>query len=149
MKKNQNGVTLIALAVTIIVMLILAGVTMATLTGDTGIITQSRRTAAASTEGTLKENMSAAFTSVSMEVQTERAVSAAIENADVNHLDKEKYCFIKGNIIDDIQTKDAVGYEKYDVVVANILADVIVPLSAHISTSNVTPIPPLKSWNLC
>ena len=25
------------------------------------------------------------------------------------------------------------GYEKYDVVVANILADVIVPLSAHIS----------------
>ena len=63
----------------------------------------------------------------------ERAVSAAIENADVNHLDKEKYCFIKGNIIDDIQTKDAVGYEKYDVVVANILADVIVPLSAHIS----------------
>ena len=82
MKKNQNGVTLIALAVTIIVMLILAGVTMATLTGDTGIITQSRRTAAASTEGTVKENMSAAFTSVSMEVQTERAVSAAYSAED-------------------------------------------------------------------
>ena len=38
MKKNQNGVTLIALAVTIIVMLILAGATMSMLTGNSGII---------------------------------------------------------------------------------------------------------------
>ena len=38
MKKNQNGVTLIALAVTIIVMLILAGATMSMLTGNSGIM---------------------------------------------------------------------------------------------------------------
>ena len=40
-KKNQ-GVTLIALAITIIVLLILAGVTVATLTGDNGIIKSSK-----------------------------------------------------------------------------------------------------------
>ena len=34
-----------------------------------------------------------------------------------------------GNIIDDKEVQDQVGYEKYDVVTANILADVLVPLT--------------------
>ena len=42
-RKKQKGITLIALAVTIIVMLILAGVTIATLTGENGIITQATK----------------------------------------------------------------------------------------------------------
>ena len=33
------------------------------------------------------------------------------------------------NIIDDKAVQDQVGYEKYDIVVANILADVLVPLT--------------------
>lgn len=41
--KENKGITLIALAVTIIVMLILAGVTISTLTGENGIITNSRK----------------------------------------------------------------------------------------------------------
>ena len=48
MKKNQNGVTLIALAVTIIVMLILAGATMSMLTGNSGIMTNAKKSSAAS-----------------------------------------------------------------------------------------------------
>ena len=82
MKKNQNGVTLIALAVTIIVMLILAGVTMATLTGENGIITQSRRAAAASTEAKVKENMLAAYNSVLLAVQMDRSGSEAYNAQD-------------------------------------------------------------------
>ena len=39
--KVSNGITLIALVITIIVLLILAGVTIATLTGDNGILTQA------------------------------------------------------------------------------------------------------------
>ena len=35
-----------------------------------------------------------------------------------------------GNIITDKAVQDKVGYECYDIVVANILADVIIPLSA-------------------
>ena len=44
MKKEQlksRGITLIALVITIIVLLILAGVSIATLTGDSGIITKA------------------------------------------------------------------------------------------------------------
>ena len=39
--KNKNGITLIALVITIIVLLILAGVTIATLTGENGILTRA------------------------------------------------------------------------------------------------------------
>ena len=42
--KSKNGITLIALVITIIVLLILAGVTIATLTGDNGILTKAQST---------------------------------------------------------------------------------------------------------
>lgn len=42
MKKEIDGITLIALIITIIILLILAGVTIATLTGENGILTQAR-----------------------------------------------------------------------------------------------------------
>ena len=41
MQKNSKGITLIALVITIIVLLILAGVTIAALTGDNGILNQA------------------------------------------------------------------------------------------------------------
>ena len=34
-----------------------------------------------------------------------------------------------GNIIDDKEVQDTAGYDKYDIVTANILADVLVPLT--------------------
>ena len=40
--KKENGITLIALIVTIIVLLILAGVSIAMLTGDNGILSQAQ-----------------------------------------------------------------------------------------------------------
>ena len=43
MVKNNKGITLIALVITIIVLLILAGVSIAMLTGENGILTQSTR----------------------------------------------------------------------------------------------------------
>ena len=42
-KKQENGITLIALVITIIVMLILAGISIAMVTGDNGILTQAAR----------------------------------------------------------------------------------------------------------
>lgn len=41
--RKTNGITLIALVITIIVLLILTGVSIAMLTGDTGILTQAQR----------------------------------------------------------------------------------------------------------
>ncbi len=60
------------------------------------------------------------------------AVTATLENAAFNNIDMNKYKVISGNIIDDEAIQQEVGIECYDVVVANILADVIIPLSAEI-----------------
>lgn len=58
----------------------------------------------------------------------ENAIDAANENAQVNGITSDQYKVLIGNLIDDKAVKDEVGYEAYDVVVANILADVIIAL---------------------
>ncbi len=57
------------------------------------------------------------------------AITAVKENMEVNGVEEDKYTVMLGNIIDDKEVQDAVGYEKYDMVVANILAEVLVPLT--------------------
>ena len=57
------------------------------------------------------------------------AIDATHENMEVNGIRKDQYEVMTGNIIDDTAVQDAVGYEKYDIVAANILADVLVPLT--------------------
>ena len=57
------------------------------------------------------------------------AIDATHENMEVNGSRKDQYEVMIGNIIDDKAVQDAVGYEKYDIVAANILADVLVPLT--------------------
>lgn len=57
------------------------------------------------------------------------AIDATHENMEVNGIRKDQYGVMIGNIIDDKAVQDAVGYEKYDIVAANILADVLVPLT--------------------
>ena len=57
------------------------------------------------------------------------AIDATYENMDNNGISREQYEVMLGNIIDDKAVQDKVGYEKYDIVAANILADVLVPLT--------------------
>lgn len=57
------------------------------------------------------------------------AVEAVRENSEVNGITPEQFHMMIGNIIDDKAVQDEVGYEKYDIVVANILAEVLVPLT--------------------
>ncbi|MCI9340541.1 MAG: 50S ribosomal protein L11 methyltransferase [Dorea sp.] len=57
------------------------------------------------------------------------AIDATHENMEANGILKEQYEVMIGNIIDDRSVQDAVGYERYDIVAANILADVLVPLT--------------------
>lgn len=57
------------------------------------------------------------------------AIDATHENMEVNGIRKDQYEVMIGNIIDDKEVQDKVGYEKYDIVVANILADVLIPLT--------------------
>ena len=57
------------------------------------------------------------------------AVEAVLENLESNHIDPEKFEMMIGNIITEKEIQDRVGYGCYDIVVANILADVLVALS--------------------
>ena len=58
MFKKESGITLIALVITIIVLLILAGVTIAMLTGENGLLSRATSTKEASDIGTAKELIS-------------------------------------------------------------------------------------------
>ena len=57
------------------------------------------------------------------------AITATKENLEANDISDSSMDVMIGNIIDDKAVQDAVGYEKYDIVTANILADVLVPLT--------------------
>lgn len=60
------------------------------------------------------------------------AIDATYENMEANGIKKNQYEVMIGNLIDDPAIQDAVGYEKYDIVAANILADVLVSLTPAI-----------------
>lgn len=57
------------------------------------------------------------------------AVPAVEENKEVNGIAPDDFEMMIGNIISEKAVQDHVGYECYDIVVANILADVLVPLT--------------------
>ncbi len=60
----------------------------------------------------------------------EVAVKVAAENLEVNQINSEEVTLYAGNLIDDEELQNETGFNCYDIVVANILADVIIPLSA-------------------
>ena len=76
-KLNQKGITLIALVITIIVLLILAGVSIAMLTGQNGILTQAQ------SAKTTNENKSA-------EEKVKLAIMAARSQSETGALDADK-----------------------------------------------------------
>ena len=101
MNKKNNGITLIALVITIIVLLILAGVTIATLTGENGILTR----ASEASEQTKKANI---------EEQVKLAVTASIgEDGKIN--------------LDDLNTElGKIEGEKTGIPVSSLPADITI-----------------------
>lgn len=57
------------------------------------------------------------------------AVEAVKDNMEQNNIDSSSFEMMIGNIISEKEIQDRVGYDCYDIVVANILADVLVPLT--------------------
>jgi len=53
----------------------------------------------------------------------------AYANAEMNGLSRDRYVVLTGDVINDEVVKEKIGYNKYDVVLANIVADVIISLS--------------------
>ena len=61
MFRGQKGITLVALVITIIVLLILAGVTIAALSGDNGILTNASKSQQENALGNAKDTISMAI----------------------------------------------------------------------------------------
>lgn len=57
------------------------------------------------------------------------AIDAVAQNCEANGINPEQFEMMIGNIITEKEVQDKVGYGCYDIVVANILADVLVPLT--------------------
>lgn len=65
----------------------------------------------------------------------EDCIASSYENFAVNHLSKKKGEFYQGNLIDDDALQEKIGRERYDVVFANILADIIIPMAPVLATT--------------
>lgn len=63
----------------------------------------------------------------------DNAITAVRENLEANGISESQFKVLQGNIIDDKTIRDQAGYECYDIVAANILADVIIMLQKEIA----------------
>ena len=68
--KQVKGITLIALVITIIVLLILAGVSIAMLTGQNGILTQANNAKVEQSHGAVREGIALAYNEYQIEINT-------------------------------------------------------------------------------
>lgn len=64
----------------------------------------------------------------------ENATTATNENLEVNNITQDKCKVHTGNILEDRNLREKLGYDEYDIVVANILADVLLPLTPIVPT---------------
>ena len=123
--KEKKGITLIALVITIIVLLILAGVTIATLTGDNGILTQTTKAKEESEKAEIIE-----------QIQLDIA-DKQIEN--LGSIDEDEFYEILGKYgtvsVDETMLTTTKG--NYDILISDIY-------SGEIASSLVTT--PILSW---
>ena len=95
--KNQKGITLIALVVTIVVLLILAGTAIAMLQGDNGIMTQAQNAKAANTEAEVVEKIKMAYSTVNTIV-----VSKTSTDSNYNPQTEENEKALAQKVVDEI-----------------------------------------------
>ena len=89
---SMKGITLIALVVTIVVLLILAGVSISMLGGENGIIKQAQKSKNETTLGEIKEEINVAWGKVYMDKN--------LENIDIDDLNN-----LKDEILENINDK--------------------------------------------
>ena len=100
MLKNQKGITLIALVITIIVLLILAGVSIAMLTGNNGILTQANNSKYSTARAEAVEKINLALNAVKTEVYAKRVNDADWDpTADTNFTDAIKPILTTDDIV--------------------------------------------------
>lgn len=62
-------------------------------------------------------------------------VDAVAENKAANEIPDDDFRLYIGNLIDDEKTREAVGFDRYDIVTANILAEILVKMAPAIASA--------------
>jgi len=61
----------------------------------------------------------------------ENAVRIAKENAELNNIFDDRFTLFAGNVTEDEKLQNEIGYNKYDMIVINIIADIIIGMSSN------------------
>ncbi len=81
--RNQKGITLVALVITIIVLLILAGVSISLVLGNNGVLTQASEAVITNEKATVKQDMDMAFADANMEYTTKQSMGTLGDTEDL------------------------------------------------------------------
>ncbi len=84
--KDQKGITLIALVITIIVLLILAGVSIAMLTGENGILTKATSAGEKSAEAEFEESVKLVVAEIVLNQKTGETDNSKMDAASIKAL---------------------------------------------------------------
>ena len=81
--RNQKGITLVALVITIIVLLILAGVSISLVLGNNGVLTQASEAVITNEKATIKQDMDMAFADANMDYTTKQSMGTLTDTEDL------------------------------------------------------------------
>ena len=132
--KRNNGITLIALVVTIVVLLILAGVSISMLTGENGIITQAQKAKEQSEIGEEKEAISVAYSGAKIKNEGKEVTANNMQdqfnyngtkanasgNIKIQFTDSKRWYSIdgNGNIEGPFESEDEIVIERVNIVIS-------------------------------
>ena len=131
--REQKGITLIALVVTIIVLLILAGVSIAMLTGDNGLLTKAEEAEEAGKYGALIASVNTELAALQIDVLAGRTVDESkLKDAIEVNSAEEKVTVTKAKNVDDedVITVASVKTEAMESATLNTKTGVLVPAKA-------------------
>jgi len=127
MFKKERGITLVALVVTIVVLLILAGVSISMVLGNNGIVTKAKETQAAQDKAYARDVVESALKSVQIDVLSNKKAQSAVTVEDVvTAIGNEK--FRKG-------TANTITYAPKDGTTYTITVDIASEVTGYTITS--------------
>lgn len=129
MLKENKGVTLVALVITIIVLLILAGVSIAMVAGDNGVLNQAVNASVKTIGATAKQDVETALTSVQTDFMAQKfennltakfygyinADPGGVDGSILQYLDEKDYGIVAGTFVKTAPSATSSGTLKFDV----------------------------------
>ena len=137
--KNQKGITLIALVITIIVLLILAGITIAMLAGENGILTRAAQSKAYDEIAAAKDQLALKANETVAKYYDEKYVQSSTAVANPNDLQALVEAEMKGaNVSSKNVTVSDVASHKFTITCNNYHVEGEVGASGGITWGNIT-----------